>query len=347
MYSNVAFGLTLLGIFSIIENINSRQKFSETGNYMILILICLTFASFIDYLGEYGYSLIIYKDILRVTSNLLSINLFFFICIKRMPKFLLKSEFIFILFFIFQLINGFQFPIIKDGILINSLTKFHLLFYILFFLSIASSIFYIKFKLYLNKNSNNLYEIKINRWFNLLVGSFLFLFTLHLVVILLYLKGINLPFNDSRITLFLNRFLILLFILLRPKFLDVERHSTFFNKKLVKNNIVSYEDFEFLFYSNHYYLNCEANLDDFALKLNHSKQEVLDFLKNRLDESFTDLLNQNRIEYLKELLKSKKYEIFTIESLSEISGFNTRRSMYNSFKKYVGITPSEFISTLK
>lgn len=87
-------------------------------------------------------------------------------------------------------------------------------------------------------------------------------------------------------------------------------------------------------------------MEDFALKLNHSKEDVLEFLKTQLDQSFAELLNQNRVDYLKQLLRSKKYESFTIEALSEMSGFGSRRSMYNYFNKYVGMTPSEFINSL-
>ena len=71
------------------------------------------------------------------------------------------------------------------------------------------------------------------------------------------------------------------------------------------------------------------------------------FLKKQIEENFTDLLNKNRIDYLKELLKAKKHESFTIEALSEMAGFNNRRSMYNAFNKHVGLTPTEFIQGLK
>ena len=160
---------------------------------MILILICVTLTGFFDYLGEYGYTLKLYKDILRVLSALLSINLFFFIGIKKLPKLVLKIEFIFILFFIVELINGFQFPVIIDGILQNNVTKFHQLFYLTYFLSMASSIFSIGIKLYIDRHSNNLYDIKVKRRISFLIGSFLFLVIFHLVIVLLYLKGINLP----------------------------------------------------------------------------------------------------------------------------------------------------------
>ena len=87
-------------------------------------------------------------------------------------------------------------------------------------------------------------------------------------------------------------------------------------------------------------------MDNFALMLNHTKAEVSDFIKKQTNDSFIELINKNRITYLKELLKSKQHESFTIEALSEMSGFNNRQSMYNSFKKFEGCSPSEYINCL-
>ena len=153
--------------------------------------------------------------------------------------------------------------------------------------------------------------------------------------------------DNTMITVFIHRFLFIFFILIRPKFLDDDKYARPFNQILAKNNGVSFQNFEFLFFSNHYYLRQEANMEDFALKLNASKSQLSDFLKNEIKENFTDLINKNRVEYLQELLKAKKYESFTIEALSEMCGFSNRRSMYNAFNKYIGVTPTEFIQSLK
>jgi YesN/AraC family two-component response regulator len=141
--------------------------------------------------------------------------------------------------------------------------------------------------------------------------------------------------------------LFIFFIIIRPKFLDDDKFARPFDQILAKNSGLSFQNFEFLFYANHYYLTQDASLEDLALKLNVSKNELADFLKKQVEENFTDLLNKNRIEYLKELLKAKKHESFTIEALSEMAGFNNRRSMYNAFNKHVGVTPTEFIQSLK
>ena len=149
------------------------------------------------------------------------------------------------------------------------------------------------------------------------------------------------------ITSFIHRFLFILFILFRPKFLDDDKYSSSFNQVLARTKGLAFKDFEFLFYSNHYYLQPEANIEDLALKLNVTKNELSIFLRDEIEENFTDLLNKNRVEYLKELLKAKKYESFTIEALSEMAGFNNRRTMYNAFNKHIGMTPTEYIQSFK
>jgi AraC-like DNA-binding protein len=135
--------------------------------------------------------------------------------------------------------------------------------------------------------------------------------------------------------------------LFRPKFLDDDKLSISFNEILVNPKNLSFQKFEFVFYTNHYYLLPDANIDDLALKLNTSKNKLSNFLRDEIEENFAELLNKNRVEYLKELLKAKKYESFTIEALSEMAGFNNRRTMYNAFNKHVGQTPTEFIQSLK
>lgn len=103
-------------------------------------------------------------------------------------------------------------------------------------------------------------------------------------------------------------------------------------------------DFEFVFYANFYYLKQDANIEDFSLKLNHQKSTMKEFLNTHVGDNFNNLVNKNRIRYFRSLLDEKKHESFTIEALSEMSGFNNRQSMYNAFKKYVGCTPSAYIN---
>jgi AraC-like DNA-binding protein len=336
----------MLGLFSIFENIKGNQKFSVLKYYMLLTIICLTTSSFLDFLNFSGYSIPYYKEISRIVGAILILNMLYLIVLKKVPTFIVYLEIIYVLFFIIEILFGFQFPEIKNEKLVNNLTVLHKVFFALSSFIILSSFVYLVFQLYKKRKNQNLYDAKVNHWVSWLLYSLLALSVFQATLVILNTLHIISFYFDSIISLFYVRIALLLFILFRPRFLDDDSIALSFNDLFLTKNAISFEDFEFLFYKNHYYLNIEANLDDFALKLNHSKEDVLQFVSSQLDQSFAELLNQNRVEYLKQLLRSKKYESFTIEALSEMSGFGSRRSMYNYFNKYVGMTPSEFINTV-
>jgi len=346
MYATFAFAITMLGVFSIFENLKGNQKFSVLKYYILLTIICFTTSSFLDFLNFSGHPIPYYKEISRVAGAILVLNMLYLIVLKKVPKFIIFVEAFHLLFFIVEICMGFQFPEIKDQELVYNLTLVHKLFFALSSFIILSSFFYLAIQLYKKRNNQNLYDAKVNLWVSWLLFLLLSLAIFQATLVTLNTLHIISFYIDSIISLFYIRVALLFFILFRPRFLDDDSIAVSFNDLFLNKSAISFEDFEFLFYKNHYYLNIEANLDDFALKLNHSKEEVLQFVSSQLDQSFAELLNQNRVEYLKQLLRSKKYESFTIEALSEMSGFGSRRSMYNYFNKYVGMTPSEFINTI-
>jgi AraC-like DNA-binding protein len=346
MYSNLAFSITLLGIFSIFENIKTNQKFSLLKYYILALLILLTSINFMDYLYFTSYSIPYYKEITRVFTAVLTINLFFLIVIKKIPRFILIIEGILIFFFIIEFINRFQFPLLQNGVFQYELLIYHKIFYAFCLLFILGSLAYITIKLFERKDIQNIYELKIRKWVGIFFLVIFILLIYHITFIFLFLNG-EITTYDTYFNIFIFRLCFLLFILFRPKFLDDDKYSRPFNEILAIKPGVNFQNFEFLFYSNHYYLRHDATMEDLALKLNTSKTDLSDFLKNEIEENFTELLNKNRVEYLKELLKAKKYESFTIEALSEMAGFNNRRTMYNAFNKHIGMTPTEFIQSFK
>jgi len=348
MYSNLHFAITLLGIFSIFEIFKGGQKLSVLKYHILARLLMIVAGSFFDYLALDGYEIPYYHEIFRLIAAVLFVNMLFLIVRKKIPKIVIGLEVFFTLYFIIQFIYGFQIPNIKNGILQNKPSTYQIIFFGTYTLFVISTLIYNGLYLIRNKNFNtNIYEFKIKRW----VFSYIIcLMALAFTNLLLLLSVSNKTFtfyDDSIITSFAQRFLFILFVLFRPKFLDDDRHSMPFNELLIKAKGIAFKDFEFIYYSNHYYLLPEANMEDLALKLNVTKNELSIFLKDEIEENFTELLNKNRVEYLKELLKAKKYESFTIEALSEMAGFNNRRTMYNAFNKHIGMTPTEYIQRLK
>ena len=338
--------MSLLGVFSIFENLKSGQKISSFKINVILFLLLVTIASTCDFLHELGYQLKSISSITRVLGVMTFVNLFYMVASHRLPRMVILFEAVLMLIYIILILNGFQFVTINNGnfnievTLANKITYFTLAGFLLFSMVYNLSI------IFRNTNSTNLYQRKIKKWAIFLILILISISTFIVVGALLYLKKINSDVIDSRVAFIICRFIIILFILFRPKFLDESGFTLkldFINPGIHKLTITN---FEFLFYGNQYFLNTEANLDDFALKLNHTKEEVNEFIKRQFECSFNELLNKNRIYYFRELLKEKQHESFTIEALSEMSGFNNRQSMYNAFKKYEGCSPSEYIANL-
>ncbi len=272
----------------------------------------------------------------------------FLIVVKKLPKLVIGLEIFFTLYFIIEFINGIQIPSIKNGVIQHKPTFYQFIFIGTYLLLVLSAIIYNGVQLFRNKIfTTNLYESKIKRWVLSYVVCLLILFFINVFLFVTLTKYNYVLYNDSLINSFIQRFIFILFILFRPKFLDDDKYSSSFNQVLSTTKGLAFKEFEFLFYANHYYLQPEANMEDLALKLNVTKNELFIFLRDEIEENFTELLNKNRVEYLKELLKAKKYESFTIEALSEMAGFNNRRTMYNAFNKHIGMTPTEYIQSFK
>lgn len=350
MYSYIFFALFIVGIFSIIENIKGAQKFTFFKINIQILLFFICTGSFLFFLDEMGFHVMNLINITRIFGTISMMNIYFILANNKIPKLVIYFELIYILISILMFLNGFSFLVIKNGVVngninddITLLQWFNIFFidFIIFF-----SMFFNIYKIHKQVDNNNLYQVKIKNWSYFLLGLFVSLIIFAIVSFLLNKYQIVSIKADTRFMFILIYFILILFVLLRPKFIDEADFSYSFKKAGTSKSLIKFQDFEFLFYTNHYFLQSEASLDDFSLKLNHSKSQVTDFLKSQTNDSFIELLNKNRVKYFKELLKSKKHDTFTIEALSEMSGFNNRQSMYNAFKKYEGCAPSDYISTL-
>jgi AraC-like DNA-binding protein len=58
--------------------------------------------------------------------------------------------------------------------------------------------------------------------------------------------------------------------------------------------------------------------------------------------NFSEFLNFHRIEKVKEFLKSSEAKKYTLVTLAEVAGFNSKSSFNATFKKMVGVTPSAY-----
>jgi AraC-like DNA-binding protein len=58
---------------------------------------------------------------------------------------------------------------------------------------------------------------------------------------------------------------------------------------------------------------------------------------------FNDYINRNRVEYCVQKMHDGEHRSKTLEALSQESGFNSRSTFIRAFKKFKGLTPSEYL----
>jgi AraC-like DNA-binding protein len=346
MYSYIFFAIFIVAIFSIFENIKGYQKMSFFKVNLQILLFFIALGSFLFFLDEIGINIRIYVDVAQVFGLIALVNIYFILANNKIPRLVIYFEILFAVVLLIMVYNGFKYVSIKDGVINVQLNHIQLINIFIINGFLITSMFYNIFKIHKQVDKKNIYHLKIRNWsyFLLIIVITMVLWLITAFILDKYLIANLKP--DTRVLNSMVYSLLLVFVLFRPRFIDEADFSYTINKFSPQQSIINAQDFDFLFYFNHYYLQLDANIDDFALKLNHSKVEVLDFIKIQTTDSFTDLINRNRIKYFTDLLKSKKQDSFTIEALSEMSGFKSRKTMYNTFNKYHNMTPSEFINKL-
>ncbi|GAA4273680.1 hypothetical protein GCM10022258_29740 [Aquimarina gracilis] len=105
----------------------------------------------------------------------------------------------------------------------------------------------------------------------------------------------------------------------------------------VKNSIIN----------NKLYLNPNLNLDFVAKKVDVSTSHLSKIINKNANQSFTDFINQLRVENAKTILLNPEYKNYTIEAIGYESGFNSKSNFYMAFKKETQKTPSAFRSSHK
>jgi len=123
--------------------------------------------------------------------------------------------------------------------------------------------------------------------------------------------------------------------------------STFFQEKEKYKNkeldAVTIEDVKqkiALIVERELFLNPQLTLDETAKELKLSKHVLSQYLNEQMGKSFTNVINEYRIEKAKVLLHSQNN--YTIEAVGYDCGFNSKSTFFSTFKKITGKTPSEF-----
>jgi len=93
---------------------------------------------------------------------------------------------------------------------------------------------------------------------------------------------------------------------------------------------------------NKLYQEPELTLQALSDKLEIPSYQVSQIINDGLNKNFYDLINGYRVEEAKRLLLDSKNRNYTILSLGFEAGFNSKTTFNTVFKKFTGVTPTEY-----
>lgn len=93
------------------------------------------------------------------------------------------------------------------------------------------------------------------------------------------------------------------------------------------------------------YLNDSLTLADLAAQIPITDKKLSELLNRHVNISFYDLVNDYRVETVKEKMRSPEMRQFTLLALAFESGFKSKTSFNRVFKQKTGVSPSQFYET--
>lgn len=113
---------------------------------------------------------------------------------------------------------------------------------------------------------------------------------------------------------------------------SIPKQEAYFLLKQVNDFMIYHEPF----------LNPDLSLKQLAIKLKTPERLLSGVINQYRNQNFYDFINSYRIEKAKKLLVEDISKKKTIQEILYDSGFNSKSTFNLAFKKYTGITPTEF-----
>jgi AraC-like DNA-binding protein len=90
------------------------------------------------------------------------------------------------------------------------------------------------------------------------------------------------------------------------------------------------------------YLNRELTIYDLASQLKIPRHFISEVINEHMGKNFYNLINDYRVEEVKQRIVDPAYRNLTILAIAYDSGFNSKSSFNTIFKEKTGMTPSEY-----
>jgi AraC-like DNA-binding protein len=90
----------------------------------------------------------------------------------------------------------------------------------------------------------------------------------------------------------------------------------------------------------HYFLESDLSLQSLADRVKISPHHLSQILNEKLEKTFYEYVNEQRVEYARQLLLKEPKR--SITDIAFQSGYNSKNSFHYAFKRHTGTTPSDY-----
>jgi AraC-like DNA-binding protein len=158
-----------------------------------------------------------------------------------------------------------------------------------------------------------------------------------------YILGIT-PYLAGPIVYAVFIYIIAFYGLLNHKIFDKENYnSKYDNINISSEGFMEYKSrIEYIMQSEKPYLDPAFNLQNLSKQISLPSYLTSHIINKGCNTNFSDFINSYRIDIAKSKLNSQSYRNIKIAEIAYECGFNSLSSFNTSFKKQVGVTPSQF-----
>jgi len=110
---------------------------------------------------------------------------------------------------------------------------------------------------------------------------------------------------------------------------------------------IMYKELIYFMKSKKPYLNPELNIYQLSEILGLKKHHLSQVINDKSGMNFFDFINTFRVEEIKRNLADPSMKNLTLLGIGLESGFNSKATFNSAFKKFTGLTPSDFQKTIK
>jgi AraC-like DNA-binding protein len=95
------------------------------------------------------------------------------------------------------------------------------------------------------------------------------------------------------------------------------------------------------------YLKENFRIADISASLEVPAHHISYCFNKAFDESFTQIRTRYRVEHAKRMLEQGATDQYSIEGIGKMSGFASKSSFFTYFKEFTGLTPQQYVNSLK